>query len=102
MDKITPLPWRWDSDDLWHFGDGYEVNGDAIDPHRYTGISINKTLRDSPILQANKEYIVRSANAFPAMLAALEAIANGDYDNAHDCKAASKIASEALKLAKGD
>lgn len=35
----------------------------------------------------------RLANVYRA---ALERIVNGDYDNAHDCKAAAKVAREAL------
>lgn len=37
------------------------------------------------------------ADAAPDMLAALKIIARGDYDNAHDCKAAAKIAQAAIR-----
>lgn len=79
-DKATPRPWKWDGGDLWHFGDGYEAGRVKFDdPHRYTGISANRDLRDSPILEANKEFIVTACNAFDAMRAALEALAKSDH-----------------------
>lgn len=51
----TPLPWQWDGDDLWHFGAGYD---DPTDPHRFTGITVHRNLRDSEILKANKDLLV--------------------------------------------
>jgi hypothetical protein len=64
----TPGPWRWEGgEDLWHFGNGYECHG-ASDPHRYTGITIDKTLRDSEILHGNMALVA----AAPELLGALE------------------------------
>ena len=58
----TPLPWMWDGDDLWHMGDGYE----GADPHRYTGITIDKRLRESPILKANMKLLLDAVNGHAA------------------------------------
>ncbi len=41
--------------------------------------------------------INRKNPAIPALVAALTTIACGNYDNAHDCKAAAKIAVAAIK-----
>ncbi len=68
MMAYTPGPWRWEGgEDLWHFGNGYECHG-ASDPHRYTGITIDKTLRDSEILHGNMALVA----AAPELLEALE------------------------------
>lgn len=74
----TPTPYRWDGDDLWHFGSGYEIkDGDQPDPHRYTGITIDKRLRASPVLKANKELMALACNSHDALLAACKA--SSDY-----------------------
>ena len=69
MSEHTPIPWRWDGEDLWHFGVGYS---DELDPHRYTGISIDRRLRSSPILEKNMEFIVNAVNSHDALVAALK------------------------------
>jgi len=61
MAEHTRFPWKWDGDDLWHFGDDYK---DPIDPHRFTGIKSDKELWKSEILQKNRDLIV----AIPEML----------------------------------
>ena len=70
MPEHTPLPWTASGDDLWHFGEDYESK---TDPHRYTGISIEKSLRQSPIAKANLELIVTAVNSHSALRTACEA-----------------------------
>ena len=69
-EKATQGEWRWDGDDLWHFGTGYADT--EADPHRYSGIKSDTRLRESLILAANKELIAALHNAFPALAAALD------------------------------
>ncbi len=71
MSKATPGPWKWDGDDLWHFGSGYErETGDQPDPHRYTGIKADRRLAGSEILDANMAMVA----AAPDLLAELKAM----------------------------
>ena len=101
MSEHTPIPWRWDGEDLWHFGVGYS---DELDPHRYTGISIDRRLRSSPILEKNMEFIVNAVNSHDALVAALKEIRNrgnkktGDLE-VYDGVWASFRATAALKAA---
>ena len=86
MDTIagpTPRPWKWDGDDLWHIGLGYEGHNDCGDPHRYVGINIDKRLRDSPILQANKDLVLHAVNCHDDLVAACAAIADIDDWTTH-------------------
>ena len=73
MSEHTPIPWRWDGEDLWHFGVGYS---DELDPHRYTGISIDRRLRSSPILEKNMEFIVNAVNSHDALVKALKRVSD--------------------------
>ena len=67
----TRLPWKWDGDDLWHVGESYDS---ATDPHRYTGISINKKLRGSPTLKANMQLIEQWSSRTPLETELIEAL----------------------------
>lgn len=98
--KHTPEPWKWDGNDLWHFGDDYErSDGSVADPHRYTGIVRDKRLDKSPILAANADRIVACVNALAgfdptaaravleACVACRGAMANVDAERAADTRA---------------
>lgn len=80
---ITPLPWKWDGEDLWHVGAGYS---DPDDPHAYVGIQIDPKLRGSEKLKENMEFVLRACNAHGELVKAcqeaLEWMADEQYPSA--------------------
>jgi hypothetical protein len=89
----TRLPWRWDGGDLWHFGVAYTYD---LDPHRYTGISICRELRDSETLKANMALIVAAVNQREKLVEALKACRLQLLQSNND----SEYAQEAIELAR--
>lgn len=87
MKEHTPTPW---------FDDGYRIYGytDHEDKRRGKVIVEHKHVDD--FNPADAELIITAVNMHAELVAALEIIANGDYDNAHDLKAAANIARFAL------
>lgn len=60
LKATTPLPWKTDGCDVWHRGESYESK---TDPHLFTGITIQKELRQSPVAKANLAMAVEAVNA---------------------------------------
>lgn len=53
--------------------------------------------------EADAQYIVRACNAYPAMLAALERIANGPFEHSRvTSEQKSQLAQAALRMARGE
>ncbi len=76
----TPLPWHANSDCVIRDPDGERI---AIFGGRNG--------------EADCNYTLAAVNAHETLFATLRTIARGEYDNAHDCKAAARIAAAALE-----
>ena len=66
-EKRTSGMWMIDGSSIWHRGISYDSE---VDPHRYTGITIDKNLLNSEVAIANLNF----ASQAPYLLTALRKV----------------------------
>ena len=96
--KHTPGPWAVEDVS----GVARQIYVTATDHRRGTPFIVALVYQKTPADQSQPEDVAanmanaRLIAAAPDLLAALQVIANGDYDNAHNPKAAARIAIAAI------